>query len=111
MKQACFALGATLLIGLGGCDTGRNDLLGEWRGEQNGLLMTVTFDPDSTFTMDTGTFVGEGTFSADPEGRIVMAPTGALAVSVPGGFTASIQDWTLNLCGPGGRCSDFERPE
>ena len=111
MKKSVLVPVACVCLGLMGCESDRNEVVGAWRGVQNEQTMTVTLEADSTFTMDTGSFVGEGTYTVDAERQIVLQPTGPLAVSVPAGFTGSVQDYTLNLCGPSGLCTDFEKVE
>jgi len=97
------------MLTLAGCNT-EPLLIGEWEAVQGEQLVKLEFREDSTFVMDLGEFVGEGRYMlADQD--LVMTPTGPLAASVPGGFTGTV-DWnTLNVCSPGGVCSEFVRPE
>jgi len=99
---------AGLVVLLAGCES-QPQLIGEWHAEQDGQTMSVVFAADSTFTMHTGTFTGEGTYEqADAE--LALRPTGALATVVPGGFTGSLVDWTnLSLCSTSGLCTNFEK--
>jgi hypothetical protein len=103
------AAAAVLLAACG--DSDRHGLVGEWQGHQGDQRMTIVFEADSTFVLQTGTFSGEGTFTVDAERRVVLRPTGVLAIAVPAGYSGSVRDWTLNLCGPGGLCTDFEKME
>ena len=112
MKSSVLASSVAVLLSVAACgDSDRNQLVGQWQGVQNEQPMIVTFAADSTFTMDTGSFVGEGTYTVDAERQIVLSPTGPLAVSVPAGFTGSVQDYMMNLCAPSGICTDFEKVE
>ncbi len=109
MKVLSIAITLLASVYLVGCDAG-GDLVGEWQAVQDEeTTLTITFAADSTFTMDTGTFVGEGRYTLD-EMQLALEPTGALATVVPGGFTGELVDWTkLNVCSPSGVCTEFQK--
>ncbi len=94
---------------LAGCDAGA-DIVGEWEAVLGEDATTrLTFAADSTFTMDTGQFVGEGRYSLTDD-DLVLEPTGALATVVPGGFTGTVTDFTtMNVCSPSGVCTEFTK--
>jgi hypothetical protein len=99
--------GVVVLLVLASCDSG-NSVVGEWETIQGGQVVKLVFQEDSTFVMDLGGYGGEGRYSLD-EQHLIMTPTGDLAASVPGGFTGTV-DWdALEVCSPGGVCSNFEK--
>lgn len=109
MKSSACVLGVLATVLLAGCDLSR-DIVGEWEavlGEEN--TMRLTFAADSTFTMDTGQFVGEGRYIlADDD--LVLQPTGTLATVVPGGFKGEVTDFTkMSVCSPSGVCTEFTK--
>lgn len=102
-------LGLFGVVMLAACDAGGN-IVGEWEavlGEDATTLLT--FAADSTFTMDTGQFVGEGRYTLTDD-DVTLEPVGALATVVPGGFTGEVTDFTtMNICSPSGVCTEFTK--
>lgn len=85
--------------------------MGSWEAEQNNQTVRVVFAADSTFTMDTGQFVGEGRYVIQ-DSELVLEPEGALATAIPGGFKGTLEDWTrMSLCAPSGLCTEFQKVE
>jgi hypothetical protein len=109
MKQIFVVLAAVVILALAGCEARRADVIGTWEAIQGNQVLTLDLRSDSTFVMDTGQFTGDGTYSVDAEDRIVLAPEGALATVMPGGFTGTVDRTVLNLCSPSGVCTPFER--
>lgn len=109
MKQSVRVLGILGTVLLAACDMG-GDIVGEWEASLNEeSTMKLTFAADSTFTMDTGGFIGEGRYLLE-EYDLVLQPTGALATVAPGGYTGEVTDWTkLKVCSPSGVCTEFTK--
>ncbi len=109
MKPSAWVLGVLGAVLLAACDLS-GDIVGEWEaalGEENN--MKLTFAADSTFTMDTGSFVGEGRYILE-EYNLVLEPTGTLANVVPGGFKGEVTDWSrMSVCSPSGVCTEFRK--
>jgi peroxiredoxin len=109
MKSISLITAGLTVILLVACGPREVDLVGEWEAAQGNQAVTLVFDPDSTFTMDMGQFVGEGTFTVDAERHLVLRPDGTLASVMPGGFTGRLEGEILYLCSPSGLCTDFDK--
>lgn len=109
MKKSVGVLGILGTVLLAACDMG-GDIVGEWEAALDETsTMKLTFAADSTFTMDTGSFVGEGRYLLE-DFNLVLEPTGALATVAPGGYHGEVTDWnTMNVCSPSGVCTEFRK--
>jgi hypothetical protein len=109
MKQSVRVFGILGTALLAACDMG-GDIVGEWQAALNEeSTMKLTFAADSTFTMDTGSFIGEGRYFLE-DFNLVLQPTGALATVAPGGYHGEVTDWTkMTVCSPSGVCTEFTK--